>query len=85
MHWDQSKGLLYISSSAKGPYDQLAKIVCGETTRRVEGEEVFGSLHGFKRLILRNLALTHQQGRGVRYSMHMGVDVADGLDTAKSQ
>jgi superfamily II DNA or RNA helicase len=85
MHWDQSKGLLYISSSAKGPYDRLAKIVCGETARRVEGEEVFRSLHGFKRLILRNLGLTHHQGRGVRYSMYMGVDVADGLDTAKSQ
>ena len=29
--------------------------MCGETARRVEGEEVFQSLHGFKRLILRNL------------------------------
>lgn len=85
MHWDQARGLLYISSSAKGPYDRLAKTVCGDTTRRVEGEEVFRCLHGFKRLILRNLGLTHHQGRGVRYSMYMGVDVADGLDTAKSQ
>lgn len=85
MHWDPSQGLLYISSSAKDPYDRLAKTVCGDTTRRVEGEEVFRSLHGFKRLILRNLGLTHHQGRGVRYSMYMGVDVADGLDTAKSQ
>lgn len=85
MHWDQTTGLLYISSSAKGPFDRLAKAVCGDTTRRVEGEEVFRSLHGFKRLILRNLGLTHHQGRGVRYSMYMGVDVADGLDSAKSQ
>lgn len=85
MHWDPDKQLLYISSSAKGPYDRLAKAICGDTTRRVEGEEVFRSLHGFNRLILRNLGLTHHQGRGVRYSMYMGVDVADGLDTAKSQ
>jgi superfamily II DNA or RNA helicase len=85
MHWDDAKGLFYISSSAKGPYDKLAKTVCGDTARRIEGEEVFRSLHGFKRLILRNLGLTHHQGRGVRYSMYMGVDVADGLDTAKSQ
>ena len=85
MHWDQTTGLLYISSSAKGPFDRLAKAVGGETARRVEGEEVFRSLHGFKRLILRNLGLTHHQGRGVRYSMYMGVDVADGLDSAKSQ
>ncbi|OPF90512.1 hypothetical protein I8G32_02271 [Rhodopseudomonas palustris] len=85
LHWDQASGLLYISSSAKGPFDRLAKAVCGETARRVEGEEVFRSLHGFKRLILRNLGLTHHQGRGVRYSMYMGVDVADGLDSAKSQ
>lgn len=85
MHWDPAKGLLYISSSAKGPYDRLAKAVCGDSARRVEGEEVFRSLHGFNRLILRNLGLTHHQGRGVRYSMYMGVDVADGLETAKSQ
>lgn len=85
MHWDPDRQLLYISSSAKGPYDRLAKAICGDTARRVEGEEVFRSLHGFNRLILRNLGLTHHQGRGVRYSMYMGVDVADGLDTAKSQ
>lgn len=85
LHWDQASGLLYISSSAKGPFDRLAKAVCGDTTRRIEGEDVFRSLHGFKRLILRNLGLTHHQGRGVRYSMYMGVDVADGLESAKSQ
>jgi superfamily II DNA or RNA helicase len=85
LHWDQASGLLYISSSAKGPFDRLAKAVCGDTVRRIEGEDVFRSLHGFKRLILRNLGLTHHQGRGVRYSMYMGVDVADGLDSAKSQ
>lgn len=85
MYWDQEKGVLYVSSSTKGPYDSLAKVVCGETTRRIEGEQVFRSLHGFKRLILRNLGLTHHLGRGVRYPMYMGVDVADGLATAKSQ
>lgn len=85
LHWDQASGLLYISSSAKGPFDRLAKAVCGDAARRIEGEDVFRSLHGFKRLILRNLGLTHHQGRGVRYSMYMGVDVADGLDSAKSQ
>lgn len=85
MHWDPDRKLLYISSSAKGLYDRLAKVICGDATRRVEGEDVFRCLHGFNRLILRNLGLTHHQGRGVRYSMYMGVDVADGLDTAKSQ
>jgi hypothetical protein len=85
MYWDQEKEVLYISSSTNGPYDSLAKAVCGETTHRIEGEEVFRSLAGFRRLILRNLGLTHHQGRGVRYSMYMGVDVADGLATAKSQ
>lgn len=85
LHWDQTSGLLYISSSAKVPFDHMAKAVCGDTARRIEGEDVFRSLHGFKRLILRNLGLTHHQGRGVRYSMYMGVDVADGLDSAKSQ
>lgn len=85
MRWDPDKQLLYINSSAKGPHDRLARAVCGDTARRVEGEEVFRSLHGFKRLILRTLGLTHHQGRGVRYSMYMGVDVADGFATAQSQ
>jgi len=85
MHWDPDKQLLYINSSAKGPHDCLAKAVCGDKALRVEGEEVFRSLHGFKRLILGNLGLTHHQGRGVRYSMYMGVDVADGFTTAQSQ
>ncbi|HBN9513177.1 DEAD/DEAH box helicase [Pseudomonas aeruginosa] len=83
MHWDEDAGLLFISSSTKGPHDKLAKAICGDSSRRIEGEDVFRSLHGFKRLILRNLGLTHHQGRGVRYSMYMGVDVADGLNTAK--
>lgn len=85
LHWDAATGLLYVSSSIKGTFDRLAKAVCGEDARRIEGEDVFRSLAGFKRLILRNLGLTHHQGRGVRYSMYMGVDVADGLDNAKSQ
>ncbi len=25
LHWDQASGLLYISSSAKGPFDRLAR------------------------------------------------------------
>ena len=85
MHWDASTRLLYVSSSIKGTFDRLAKAVGGDDARRIEGEDVFRSLAGFKRLILRNLGLTHHQGRGVRYSMYMGVDVADGLDSAKSQ
>ncbi len=38
LHWDQASGLLYISSSAKGPFDRVAKAACGDTARRVEGE-----------------------------------------------
>jgi superfamily II DNA or RNA helicase len=85
LHWDEAKNLLYISSSSKGPFDRLAAAVCGEETRRIQGEDVFRCLHGFKRLIIRNLGLTHHQGRGVRFSMYMGVDVAEGMDSAKSQ
>lgn len=41
MHWDEDAGLLFISSSLKGPHDKLAKAICGDTARRIEGEEVF--------------------------------------------
>jgi hypothetical protein len=85
LHWDESRNLLYIGSSSKGPFDRLATEVCGEGTHRIQGEDVFRCFHGFRRLIVRNLGLTHRLGRGVRYSMYMGVDVADGMDSAKNQ
>jgi superfamily II DNA or RNA helicase len=84
VHWDEDAGLLYINSSAKGPFDRIAKASVGDA-ERIQGEDVFRSLSGFKRLIVRNLGLTHHQGRGVRFSMFMGVDVTEGLSTAKAQ
>ena len=41
LYWDEDRDLLFINSSAKGPFDKLAKAVCGEKTRRIEGDDVF--------------------------------------------
>jgi len=80
-HWDEESSILYISSSGGAVTDSLAKAICGEQTSRIRGQSVFRSFHEFKQLVIRNLGMTHRQGGGTRYSMLMGIDVSDGIDS----
>ena len=84
--------LLGVSGSAISKYERLTRIpsidvligsafVFGEDVQRISGEEVFRALHGFRRLVLMNLGLSETQRKPVRYSMFMGSDIADQLDT----
>jgi hypothetical protein len=50
-------------------------------TARIRGQDVFRCFHEFKQLVIRNLGMTHRQGGGTRYSMLMGIDVSDGIDS----
>jgi hypothetical protein len=59
----------------------LAKAICGDQTARIRGQDVFRCFHEFKQLVIRNLGMTHRQGGGTRYSMLMGIDVSDGIDS----
>lgn len=80
-HWDEDSGLLYISSTGASATDALAKAMCGEETTRFRDQAVFRCFHDFNRLVIRNLGMTHRQGGGTRYSMLMGIDVSDGIDS----
>lgn len=81
-HWDADQNLLFINSSdLKNPHTELAKEIAGEDCERITGEQVFRSLQGFRRLILMNLGLSETQRKPVRYSMFMGSDIADQLET----
>jgi superfamily II DNA or RNA helicase len=80
-HWDENSGLLYISSTGASATDALARAICGEGTTRIRDQAVFRCFHDFNRLVIRNLGMTHRQGGGTRYSMLMGIDVSDGIDS----
>ncbi|MER9421669.1 DEAD/DEAH box helicase family protein [Mesorhizobium sp. M0317] len=80
-HWDDQNGLLYISSTDGSATDSLAQAICGDQTTRIRGQTVFRCFHEFNQLVIRNLGMTHRQGGGTRYSMLMGIDVSDGIDS----
>ena len=80
-HWDEENGILYISSTGGFATDSLAKAICGDQTTRIRGQDVFRCFHEFRQLVIRNLGMTHRQGGGTRYSMLMGIDVSDGIDS----
>ena len=81
-HWDADQELLFINSSRLSDlHHDLAKQVAGEDVDRFSGDVVFNVLHGFRRLLLMNLGLSEAQRKPIRYSMFMGTDIADQLET----
>lgn len=82
-HWDEQKNMLYISSTGASVTDSVAAAICGEKTQRIRDQNVFRAFHDFRQLVIRNLGMTHRLGGGTRYSMLMGIDVNDGLDSLK--
>jgi hypothetical protein len=82
VHWDQDRQLLFINSSRmKELHAEVAKAIAGEDVERISGDRMFRVLSGFRRLVLANLGLSETQRRPVRYSMFMGSDIAEQLDT----
>ncbi|WP_462180465.1 DEAD/DEAH box helicase [Pseudoalteromonas gelatinilytica] len=72
--YDQNTNLLFIHSSAKdGLVKRLVKLVA-ENATQVQGEHVFQSLAGLKRLKLQNVGLNKNK-KGLRYSMHTGTEI----------
>jgi superfamily II DNA or RNA helicase len=74
--WSPEQNLLFINSSTNsGEYRALAQAVTGNTATIINGQDVFRSFAGIKRLRLQNVGLTEQLGRNVRYTGRMGADV----------
>ena len=83
LHWDSKQGLLFINSSNNGSmHEELAKAVCGEDVERIRGEKVFRTLKGIDRLVLMNLGLNSSLSRAVRFTMHAGANIREGLAEA---
>lgn len=83
LHWDETTQLLYIhSSNTDSLHEGLAKAVCGKEISPLRGERVFRVLYDINRLILMNLGLGHSLSRAVRFTMHVGADIKEGLTEA---
>ncbi|MCB1509276.1 MAG: DEAD/DEAH box helicase family protein [Hyphomicrobiaceae bacterium] len=81
VHWDEEQSLLFIHSSKLNElHEGLAKRICGRDVERITGEQVFRSLHGYRRLLLNNLGLSETQRKPVRYSQFMGSDITPQID-----
>lgn len=86
VYWNKDQKLLYINSSnTSSEHLDIARSIAGNNVNLVKGEKVFRALHGFNRLMLTNLGLTHVISRSVRFSMHAGSDVVPGLTEAHGQ
>ena len=83
VHWDEQHGMLYLSSTGGSITDAMAKAICGDATTRIRDQAVFRCFFEYRQLVIRNLGMTHRQGGGTRYSMLMGMDVSDGIDSLK--
>lgn len=81
-HWSSERGLLYVTGSdLKDLFTDVATTIVGSDAERISGDDVFRALQGFRRLILMNLGLSETQRKPVRYSMFMGSDIAEQLES----
>ncbi|KHT09192.1 DEAD/DEAH box helicase [Pectobacterium brasiliense] len=73
-YYNKRRNLLFIHSSAKdGLVTKLVKIIAPNATR-IQGERVFRTFHGLKRLKLQNVGLNKNR-KGLRYTMHTGTEI----------
>lgn len=83
VHWDETRNLLFVHSSDKGgTHEALAEAVSGGTVELVDGEIVFRCMAGLTRLTIQNVGLNDAISHNRRFTMHTGVDVAEGLSAA---
>lgn len=86
VHWSRDQRLLFINSSDNtSTHEDLAKAIGGEDVELIRGERVFRALHGINRPVIRNLGLRHAISRAIRFSMHVGADIAPALTEALQQ
>lgn len=83
LFWDEKKNLLYINSLDNSSlYHDVAKYVIGAPGKEpmlIKGTDVFKTFYDLKRTKLRNVGLKVYLGKDIRYRMHTGRDVGNGL------
>ena len=82
IHWEQERKLLFINSTNNnGNHAELAKKITNDESVVIHGEQVYRSLYGINRLILSNLGLLHLISRATQFTMHVGTDIKEGLNS----
>lgn len=85
VYWCGEHGLLFVNGSDTGElYESLAASVVGEDVPLVHGNVIFRTLSGIHQLILNTLGLTHSLSHAIRFTMHSGSDVKEGLSEAQT-
>ncbi|WP_343243200.1 DEAD/DEAH box helicase family protein [Streptomyces sp. SID12501] len=86
MYFDRNRRLLFVhGSDNSGDYTDLAQAVLGEGSTPVRDWETFRVLAHLDRLIPTNVGLLDARDHFNRFSMHVGSDVFEALDTADRQ
>ena len=84
--WSPDQNLLFINASTNtGEYKALAEAIAGREVTLIEGQQVFRAFAGVNRLRLKNVGLTEQRGRNIRYTGRMGADVEAGIPDPQRQ
>lgn len=79
VHWNEKHKALFLQCS---DYDiinfgQIAKVICGDTTKLKNGQKVFNIFSGVERILARNVGVS-TKGK-ISYTMHFGNDITTGL------
>jgi hypothetical protein len=83
IYWCKELNFLFINSSDNSElHEGLAETVADEQLAIVSGNVIFRTLDGIKQLILNNVGLTHALRDSIRFTMHSGADVREGLSPA---
>jgi superfamily II DNA or RNA helicase len=86
LYFDEHKRLLYIYSSENaGTYEDLANVVLGGEATPLRGPRAFRVLARVDRLIPTNVGLLDSRDHFNRFTMYVGSDVMEALDTADRQ
>jgi superfamily II DNA or RNA helicase len=85
IYWCDEHKLLFINSSDNSElHEMLAETVAEEELPIIAGNAVFRTLHGIQRLILNTVGLTHVLRDAIRFTMHSGSDVREGLTAGQT-
>lgn len=83
MYFDGPRRLLYVYGSHKrGDYKELAKTVLGGDSHPIKGLDTFRVFAGLDRVVATNIGLLDSRDHFNRFSLLVGSDVFEALDTA---
>lgn len=78
-YWETKKNALFINSSEKGEFKELAKAIIGDNATLVKDEDVFKTFFNISRIKLFNVGLRKALGKDISFQSYYGKGVQDAL------